>query len=78
MKDSYAIPNLPTTGLVCLGSAVATRAIDMIASVASAVVKSTETAARIMRVEDGALCCTDVDDTGCCSYCCYIDFKTSL
>ena len=44
----------------------------------AAVVSVAETMAGAMKVEDGSLCCSDVDDEGCCTYCCFIDFETRL
>ena len=77
--DKYCsgIPNRPAQVILSLGSAVGARAIETIATVSIAAVEAMEIAGRVMRVEDGALFCTDADDV-CCSYCCFIDYETSI
>jgi len=77
MIDNSRIPDTRQQAqvLFSLGSVIAGRVIGMVGSVAAA----TEAAAQMMRVEDGAMFCTDVDDMSrCCSYWCYIDYETSL
>jgi len=54
------------------------RGAEIIASFVAAAVSVAETMAGAMKVEDGSLCCSDVDDEGCCTYCCFIDFETRL
>ena len=73
-NESRTGRSLLLSRLFCANS----RGAEIIASFVAAVVSVAEKAAGAMKVEDGSLCCSDVDDEGCCTYCCFIDFETRL
>ena len=70
----FSVPNNTTCATTSRG------ATNIVASFVAAAISVAETTAAgaMKKIEDGSLCCTDVEEDGCCRYCCYIDFETRL